>query len=143
MLKNIDPLLSPDLLQMIAAMGHGDEIVVADANFPATASARRLVAAPGVDAISITKAILSLFPLDTFVPAPAAMMRQVSGPVPDIYAEFQQVLDEAEGRPVKAAYEERLAFYDRAADAFGIVATGERRFYGNIILKKGAVAPDA
>ena len=141
MLKKIPPILSPELLYLIAQMGHGDELVLADANFPATACARRLVRADGHGVPAILKAALELFPLDSFVDQPAAVMQRVdkpSEPAP-IWAEFQRSLDAAEGKPVGIERVERFAFYERAKLAFGIVATGETALYGNLIMKKGVI----
>ena len=143
MLKGLDPLLSPDLLHALAAMGHGDELVVADANFPAARVARRLIRLPGIDAPRALRAILSVLPLDTFTGTPAAVMAVVGDPeaVPPPVREFQAVVDFAAGRPVRIESIERFAFYERARAAFAVVATGEPRFYGNIILVKGVVPP--
>lgn len=138
MLKNIDPILSGELLAIMADMGHGDEIVIADANFPAVAVAQRLVQLPGIDAVSTVKAILSLLPLDDFVDMPAAVM-DAPGARPGIYTEFEAAAAAAEGQPIKLEPVDRFAFYDRAKAAFAVVSTGERRLYGNIILKKGVV----
>jgi L-fucose mutarotase len=142
MLKGIDPVLGPDLLAALRAMGHGDEIVVADANFPAAANAKRLVRADGVDAVRLVKAIAALMPLDDFVPASAFRMAVVDAPSedPPITAAFAAAL--AEGGyagPIEPL--ERHAFYARAREAFAIVASGETRLYGNLILKKGVVRP--
>ena len=142
MLKGIDPLLGPELLAILRAMGHGDEIVVADANFPSTALARKLVRADGIDAVRMTRAILSVMPLDDFAPA-SFRMAVVDRPdeVPPLAAEFQSLLRQAaDNRPIEAI--ERHAFYERARNAFAIVATGETRLYGNLILKKGVIPPD-
>jgi L-fucose mutarotase len=143
MLKGIDPLLNADLLFILAAMGHGDEIVLVDANFPAAASARRLVRQDAADAPTVLRAVLSLLPLDEFVPDPAQVMEVVGDPaaVPPVVSEFQAAVDAAEGRPVAIGRLERFAFYERAQAAFALVATGERRLYGNIILKKGIMRP--
>ena len=138
MLKSIHPLLTGPLLSILADMGHGDEIAIVDANFPAHAVANRLVETPGVSATAIVEAILTVFPLDDFVDAPAAVM-QAPGDVPAIYAEFSTALRSAESRSVTVDTIDRFAFYDRSKTAFGVVATGERRLYGNIILKKGVV----
>jgi L-fucose mutarotase len=144
MLKGLDPLLGPDLLHVLAAMGHGDEVVVADGNFPAASVARRLVRLDGIDAPRALRAILSVLPLDTFTPRPVAVMAVVGDPraVPEPVREFQALVDAAAGRSVTFESLERLAFYDRARAAFAVVATGERRPYGNILLVKG-VAPAA
>jgi L-fucose mutarotase len=141
-LKGIDPILGPELLAILRAMGHGDEIVVADANFPAASQARSLARADGVDAVRMVRAITALMPLDDFVPAAAFRMAVVDAPetVPPIVAEFAQAL--AGGGyhgPIEAI--ERAAFYERARRAFAVVATGETRLYGNLILKKGVIRP--
>jgi L-fucose mutarotase len=144
MLKGIDPVLGPELLAHLRAMGHGDEIVIADANFPAASNARRLVRADGVDAVRMAGAISALMPLDDFTPAAAFRMAVVDAPdeTPPITAEFLRVLA-ANGYagPIEAI--ERGAFYARAREAFAIVASGETRLYGNLILKKGVVRPGA
>lgn len=141
MLKGIDPLLGPELLQILRAMGHGDELIIVDANFPATANAERLVRLDGVDAPRALKAVLSLMPLDDFVEAPVVFMAVVGDPaaVPEITVEFQKIAAEAEGKPVKTERIDRFAFYERARRAFAIVATNERRLYGNVIVKKGVI----
>lgn len=141
MLKGLSPLLSPELLHVLASMGHGDELVLADANFPAASHARRLVAMPGVPAAQVLDAVLSVFPLDDFVPHAALTMQVVGDPdaVPPAVQDFDAVLRRHGGAP--SAGLERFAFYQRAAAAFAIVATGELRVYGNILLKKGVVRP--
>lgn len=143
MLRNIPPLLSPDLLHALASMGHGDEIVIADANFPAEAKGRRVVRADGLTASDVLRAVLTVMPLDTFVDDPAVTMQVVGDPkaVPPAVADFQAVINETADAPANITSLERFAFYDRAEDAFAIVQTGETRLYGNIILKKGVIAP--
>ena len=141
MLKNLDPVLSPDLLHALAAMGHGDEIAVVDAHFPGAAIARRLIRMDGVDATRVIHAIASVMPLDTFVESPATGMQVVGDPkaIPEAVADFSRVLDAAEGRKIGIAMIERHAFYDRSRAAYAIVQTGELRTYANLILKKGVV----
>jgi L-fucose mutarotase len=141
MLKGLDPLLGPDLLHVLAAMGHGDELVIADGNFPAVSLARRLVRLDGVGAPRALRAILSVLPLDTFVATPARVMAVVGDPgaVPEPVRDFQAIVDAAAGRPVLLEPLERFAFYERARAAFAVVATGETRPYGNILLVKGVV----
>jgi L-fucose mutarotase len=143
-LKGIDPLLSPDLLHILAEMGHGDEIVVADANFPSARLARRLTRLDGIGAARAAEAVLSVLPLDTFVDRPATVMRVVGDPeaTPEPVREFQAVLDRTQGRPVTLARLDRFDFYERARNAFAVVATGETRKYGNLILAKGVIASD-
>ncbi|HKF74387.1 MAG TPA: RbsD/FucU domain-containing protein [Stellaceae bacterium] len=143
MLKGIDPLLGPDLLHALAAMGHGDEIAIVDANFPAASTARRLLRIDGVGAPAVLAAVLSLLPLDTFTETPAAVMAVVGDPraVPPPVREFQAILDGVAGKPVRLATLERSHFYERTRGAFAVVATGERRLYGNILVTKGVVPP--
>ena len=143
MLRGIDPLLGPDLLHALAAMGHGDEIAIVDANFAAASTARRLVPIGGADAPAVLTAVLTLLPLDTFTESPAAVMAVVGDPdaVPPPVREFQAILDLVQGKAVRLATLERNVFYERARSAFAIVATGERRFYGNILVTKGVVPP--
>jgi L-fucose mutarotase len=142
MLKGIDPLLGPELLAMLRAMGHGDEIVIADANFPAAANARRLVRLDGMSSPRAARAILSVLPLDDFEPHAAFRMEMTGSPdeVPPVCRELEAALS-AVGYDRGVAGLERHAFYARAREAFGIVATGEPRFWGNLILKMGAIAP--
>ena len=141
MLRNIDPILSPELLYTLRAMGHGDEIVIADANFPGASSGPDCIRTDGSSASEVLQAVLSVMPLDTFVPASALTMQVVGDPeaVPDAVADFQRIIETIADNPTKVQSLERFAFYDRAAKAFAIVQTGERRLYGNIILKKGVI----
>jgi L-fucose mutarotase len=142
MLKGLDPLLGPNLLHVLAAMGHGDELVIADANFPAASIARRLVRLDGVDAPRALRAVLSVLPIDAFTPTPSAVMAVVGDPgaVPPPVRDFQPIVDAAAGRPVRFEVLERFAFYERARAAFAVVATGEPRPYGNILVVKGVVS---
>ncbi len=140
MLKGLHPLLTPPLLAVLAEMGHGDELAIVDANFPATSNARRLVHAGGLPSPLILQAVLSLLPLDSFVDAPAAVMTPPEGR-PAIINEFQALLDAAEGQAIVIEDLERHAFYKRAAASFAIVHTGETRWWGNILLRKGAIKP--
>ena len=143
MLRNIDPLLSPDLLRILAAMGHGDEIVIADANFPGESCAQRLVRLDGIDAVRTLRAVLSIMPLDSFVEDRAVSMAVVDDPeaIPPVVAMFQQAIDEIADHPAAIQPIERFSFYDRSRAAYAIVQTGETRLYGNIILKKGVIFP--
>jgi L-fucose mutarotase len=144
MLIGLDPLLTPELLHALASMGHGDEIAIVDANFPAAANARRLLALDGVDAPRALQAVLSIMPLDGFVPHPAVVMAVVGAPhtAPPVVADFSSVLRRAIGRDVAPAPIERHAFYARAREAYAVLRTGERRFYGNIIVAKGVLDAD-
>jgi L-fucose mutarotase len=143
MLKGLDPLLSPDLLFVLAAMGHGDELAIVDANFPALNNARRLVRLDGASAPRALQAVLSVVPLDDFVDAPMAVIEVVGDPsaIPEPVKEFQLVADSVEGRDVARKAIDRFAFYDRAKTAFAILATGETRLYGCVLIKKGVIRP--
>jgi L-fucose mutarotase len=142
MLKGIDPLLSPELLTVLSEMGHGDELAIVDANFPAASMARRLVRVQA-PAPRVLEAVLSLLPLDDFVDAPLTVMEVVGAPndVPETVREFQVAANAAEAKPVKMARVERFSFYDRAKAAFAIVAAGEVRLYGCVLVKKGVIRP--
>jgi L-fucose mutarotase len=143
MLIGIDPLLNADLLHILRAMGHGDDIVIVDANFPAATMGRRVVRLDGVDATRAAKAILSVLPLDDFVEMPAAVMQVVGDPkaIPPVCKEFQKIVDAAAGRHWELDRIDRFAFYERARAAYALVVTGERRLYGNLLLKKGVIHP--
>jgi len=145
MLKNISPLLSPELLKILAEMGHGDEIVLADANFPSASHAQRLIRADGHSIPSLLSAILALFPLDTFVESPAFVMQPVdgSGVEPPVWSEYRHTIARGADREIELSQVERFAFYTRARSAYAIVATGELALYGNLILKKGVISPDS
>jgi len=142
MLRNINPILCPELLHTLRAMGHGDEIVIVDANFPAHSSGPKCIRADGSDATAVLQAILSVMPLDTFVDDPALTMQVVGDPdaVPEAVEDFQRTINDTADAPRSIQTLERFAFYDRAATAFAVVQTGETRLYGNIILKKGVIA---
>lgn len=139
MLKNIPPILSPELLKVLAEMGHGDEIVLGDANFPSASLAKRLVRADGHGIPALLDAILQLFPLDTFVEKPAALMDNgAPGSPPPVWQQYEACIAYHEGKR-SMEYLERYAFYVRAQKAYAIVATGETALYANVILKKGVV----
>tara|TARA_B100000678_G_scaffold232057_1_gene200882 strand:- start:1385 stop:1813 length:429 start_codon:yes stop_codon:yes gene_type:complete len=142
MLRNIPSILSPDLLHALRAMGHGDDIVIADANFPAESIGPRCIRLDGISASDVLRAVLMLMPLDTFVDDPALTMQVVGDPdaIPDAVADFQKIIEETADNPAKIATLERFAFYERSAKAYAVIQTGESRLYGNIILKKGVVA---
>jgi L-fucose mutarotase len=144
MLKGIDPILGPELLATLRAMGHADEIAIVDANFPAAANARRLIRAEGVSATRMAEAILSVLPLEQFEPVAAFRMAVDGAPdeLPPVIGEFERLLRQVgyEG-PIAAL--ERFAYYERTRAAYAIVSTGERRYWGNLILKKGAIPADS
>lgn len=141
MLRHIPPCLSPELMSLLMRMGHGDELVLADGNFPAESHAQRLVRADGHSVPELLDAILKFFPLDTFVDHPASVMQPVdeTTPEPPIWTEYRALLKKHEGREVELRPVERFRFYDFARAAYGIVATGETAVYANLILKKGVV----
>ncbi|CAD6536436.1 RbsD/FucU family protein [Paraburkholderia sabiae] len=151
MLKNLDPLLNADVLHALRAMGHGDELVICDVNFPGDSVAResvtgKLLRLDGVDAPRAIRAVLSVLPLDTFVDDPALRMEVVGEPntVPAVQREAQDEVNKAEGRDVPFVGIERFAFYARAKKAYCVIATGEQRGYGCFVFKKGVLlAPDA
>ncbi len=149
MLKSIDPILNADVLYALRAMGHGDDLILADTNFPSDSVARQTVLGKllrlDCDAARATKAILSVMPLDSFVPHPALRMEVVDRPgeVPPVQAEVQKAIDAAEGKAMPMGSIERFAFYDLAKKAYCVVQTGERRFYGCFVFKKGVIPPDA
>ena len=138
MLKNIDKLLTGDLLKVLCNMGHGDELVIADANFPAETCAKRLIRLPGIDGVQAAKAILSVFPLDTYCDDAAVVMDLTDSDKakgmqrPVIWNDYQKLC----GQIIKV---ERFAFYERAKKAYAVIQTGEERQYGNLILVKGVV----
>jgi L-fucose mutarotase len=150
MLKSIDPILNADVLYALRAMGHGDDLVICDTNFPADSVARqttlgRLLRIDCVTAGRAARAILSLLPLDSFVDKPALRMEIIGQPddVPPVQKEVQTEIDAAEGRPWPMGSIERFAFYDLAKKAYCVIQTGERRFYGCFVFKKGVIPPDA
>ncbi|WP_219214164.1 RbsD/FucU family protein [Variovorax boronicumulans] len=143
MLKNIDPLLTPDLLRILAAMGHGDVLAVVDSNFPAysVAGGKPLVHLPSVDSLQVLAAILTLFPVDTYDDEPIQTMQHVDDPahVPDIVQRVQQqILSRIAPVPATRAIE-RHAYYVAARAAVAVVQTGETLPYGNFLLRKGVL----
>lgn len=139
MLKNISPIISPELLKILMEMGHGDEIVIGDGNFPAASMAQRLVRLDGHGVPEILDAVLKLMPLDTYVESPVALMENgADDDRPEIWEKYEDIVKANEG---EKSFElmERYAFYDRAKKAYAVVATGETAIYANIILKKGVV----
>ncbi|HID23571.1 MAG TPA: L-fucose mutarotase [Planctomycetaceae bacterium] len=139
MLKGISPLLSPKLLEILCRMGHGDEIVLADAHFPGESYNRRIIRADGVRITPLLDAILPLFVLDEYVDSPVIMMAPVRGDSldPEVEKSYRAVIDKYYPSTPPIARIDRFAFYDRTRSAFAVVMTGETAKYGNIILKKG------
>ncbi|UPK46134.1 RbsD/FucU family protein [Paenibacillus pabuli] len=144
MLKNIPAILPPELLKLMSEMGHGDELVLADGNFPAASHAQRLIRCDGLGTVELLDAILSLYPLDTYAERPAAVMQVVKGDqvVPIIWEDYRRLILEHEGIADPFDHEERFDFYERASRAYAIIATGERAQYANLILKKGVIFPE-
>lgn len=139
MLKGIPNILPPDLLKILMEMGHGDELVIADGNFPAASHAQRLVRCDGLEASPLLDAVLQLFPLDAFVKHPVGVMAVVPGDnySPDIWPIYKKIIKKHERNFTEFEKIERHGFYERAKKAYAIVATGEAARYANLILKKG------
>jgi L-fucose mutarotase len=150
MLKGIDNRLNADVLGCLRAMGHGDVLIIADTNFPADSVARatvtgRLLRMENLTCAEAVKAILSVLPLDTFVDDFAGRMEVVGEPsaIPPVQAEVQAEIDAAEGRSRPMIGVERFAFYDMARQSYAVIQTGERRFYGCFMFRKGVIAPSS
>ncbi|XP_046448446.1 fucose mutarotase-like [Daphnia pulex] len=148
-LKGISPLLSPDLLHTLCSMGHGDELVLADANFPTASMCRdgaKQIRADGHTIPALLEAILTLMPLDTYCWSPVSVMDVTDNDRckglsdPPVWPQYKRLLKEAEQRDIPLQTMERFDFYDRARKAFAIVQTGETALYGNIILKMGVIS---
>ena len=139
MLKGISPLLSPDLLSTLCAMGHGDEIVLADAHFPGETLGQRVLRADGLRVADLLDAIGPLLELDAYVDAPVTMMAAVAGDSldPAVERAYRAAIDRHAPQTPPIARIDRFAFYDRARAAFAVVMTGETAKYGNVILTKG------
>ena len=149
MLKGIDPRLNAEVLFALRAMGHGDVLIIADTNFPAESVARETVLGELLRMDNLTagesaEAVLSVYPLDTFVDDFAGRMEIVGEPdtVAPVQAEVQAAIDAAEGQPRPMIGIERFAFYDLAKQSFAVIQTGERRFYGCFMLRKGVIPPE-
>jgi L-fucose mutarotase len=150
MLRNFDNRLNADVIRCLRAMGHGDDLVICDTNFPADSVARHTVTGEllrmdNLTAAEAIDAILSVFPLDSFVEQPASRMEIMGKPaeVPPVQAEVQAVIDRREGKSWPMGSTERFAFYEKAKDSYAVIVTGETRFYGCFILKKGVIPPEA
>lgn len=146
MLKGISPLISPELLKALCEMGHGDELVIADGNFPCESVGKNsvVIRADGHGTAEILDAVLQLIPLDTYSEKPVALMEVVKGdtcPTPTIWKEYDEILNKYEPAHHDIEMTERFAFYERAKNAYLIIATGETAIYANVLLKKGVVTP--
>ena len=141
MLKNVPPILSPGLMKTLMEMGHGDEIVLADGNFPAASVARRLIRCDGHGVPELLEAVLEFLPLDIYVDRPAGLMAVVPGDKtrPTIWEQYRTILKASGEKFSDFEFIERFAFYERARGAYAVVATSEKALYANIILKKGVL----
>ncbi|PZE22321.1 RbsD/FucU family protein [Paenibacillus xerothermodurans] len=140
MLKGIASVISPELMKVLMEMGHGDEIVLADGNFPAAAIAKRLIRADGHLLTTMLDAVMPLFPLDKSVQRPVVVMSLQSGdPTPVVWTQYSSTIRKFESAFSDFEYVERFRFYDRARLAYAVVATGDQAFKGNLILKKGVI----
>ncbi len=145
MLKGIPKILSPELLKILMEMGHGDQIVIADGNFPSANYAKRLVRLDGHNVPEILDAILRFFPLDPYVERPVQLMEVVKGDnvKPVIWDTYKQLIAQYGGKPEEQIqFVERFAFYEKAKQAYAVIATGEEALYANVILQKGVVVED-
>ena len=141
MLKNIPEVISPELMKALMEMGHGDEIVLADGNFPAASIAQKLLRCDGHGIGEILEAVLKFFPLDRYVERPVALMAVVPGDKtkPTIWEEYRKIIKASGEKFSDFEFVERFAFYERAKKAYAVVASGEKALYANIILKKGVL----
>ncbi|MFQ5972812.1 MAG: RbsD/FucU family protein [Alphaproteobacteria bacterium] len=144
MLRGIDPALNADILYALRAMGHGDDLVIADANFPAETMAKRLIRMEAISSPEMLRKVLTVFPVDDFVDEPLLRIEVVGDPeaVPPVCVEMQKVLDETLTNPPRLGRIDRFDFYERAREAYCVIATGEPRLYGCILLKKGVIRPE-
>jgi L-fucose mutarotase len=141
MLKGIPEVISPELLYILASLGHGDEIAIVDRNYPAASTGRRVVYATGTDVCTAAAAILQLLPLDTFTPEPVLRMEVVGQPdeIPEVQEDFLRVVCETIGRGVRMASLPRFEFYERVRSAYAVVVTSEPRPYGCFLLSTGVL----
>ena len=138
MLKNVPKIVSPELLKVLCEMGHGDEIVIADANYPAETNGKRVVRADGLGGNALLEAILELIPLDTYAEFNMMLMNTTNGdPTPEIWETYRKTA--SKDKNLRAGFLERQEFYDRSKNAYAIIASGEEAVYANIILKKGVI----
>ncbi len=139
MLKNIPQIISPELLKILCEMGHGDEIVIGDGNFPAASNAKRLIRMDGHGVPEVLDAMIKLIPLDTYVESPVMLMATTQGdPTPEIWDTYEKIITENNGK-TNISQIERFDFYARSREAYAVIATSESALYANIILKKGVV----
>jgi len=143
MLKGIPDIISPQLMKVLMEMGHGDEIVIADGNFPAASIAQRLIRADGHNVPELLEAMLKFFPLDSYIKRPVALMAVVDGDdtKPSIWDKYRKIITDSGEKFEDFEFVERFAFYERAKKAYAVITTSEQALYANIILKKGVVSP--
>lgn len=142
MLNGVPANIGPELLKVLSEMGHGDELVIADGNFPAASLARRLVRADGLGVPELLESVLKLIPLDTYVESPLALMAVVEGDAePEIWKAYETIIGGTQTTRCKVMHMDRQDFYERASQAYAVVATSEQAVYANIIIKKGVVRP--
>jgi L-fucose mutarotase len=141
MLNGIPSIISPELMKTLMEMGHGDELVIVDGNFPAASIAQRLVRSDGNMVPELLRAILRFFPLDPYVEFPVALMQVVPGDPhkPTIWKTYKEIIQKSDNKKKEIESIERFAFYERAQKAYAVIATSETARYANIILKKGVV----
>ena len=140
MLKKIPTSLSPELVKTLMEMGHGDEIVLADGNFPGASHTNNLIRCDGLMVPELLQDILKLFPLDVYVDSPVTLMEVTpSDPRPEIWDTYKKILDKSDEKNTRIEYENRFSFYDRSKKAYAIVTTSEKSLYANVILKKGVI----
>lgn len=145
MLKGIPKVLTPEMLKILCEMGHDDEIVIADAHFPAEAIGKKVIQYPCISAPEMVEAVVKVMPLDTYVDEPIKVMQLVQSDVdkgmkePEMWEEVRQLASEIEANDIKIGSYERFEFYEHAKDAYAIIQTGEERQYGNFMLRKGVV----
>ncbi len=144
MLINIDPILSPELLSILRSMGHGDNLVLCDTNYPAASTSKKVIRIDGLDIPRVAKAILSIFPLDSFIPSPVRRMEIDGKPdeINEVHKDLIEVVKSISGPSWKVGSIERQQFYKESLDAFATVVTGESRPYGCFIFTKGVIKPD-
>lgn len=142
MLKGISPLIQPELLKVLAEMGHGDEIVFGDSNFPAETMGKRCIRCDGLRITDLLEAILPLFPLDDYVESPAILMEVTPGTLsgdPPVWDEYRKIVSKFEPK-AGFDFEERFNFYERSKKAYAVIQSGETALYANIILRKGVIS---
>lgn len=141
MLKKIPSLLSPELVKVLMEMGHGDEVVIADGNFPAASHAKHLIRCDGLKIPELLQSILELFPLDPYVDKPVSLMEVAEGDsyLPEIWDTYKKILSNLNENNTEINYMERFSFYERSKEAYAIITTNEKSLYANILLKKGVI----